>query len=37
MWPCRDWVLEAFAANMPFDQFTREQLAGDFLPEATRS
>ena len=36
MWPYRDWVIEAFAANMPFDQFTREQLAGDLLPEASR-
>jgi hypothetical protein len=36
LWPYRDWVLEAFAANKPFDQFTREQLAGDLFPEATR-
>ncbi|MFT4640396.1 MAG: hypothetical protein ACI8T1_003724 [Verrucomicrobiales bacterium] len=34
-WPWRDWVLEAFNANMPFDQFTKEQFAGDLLPEAT--
>ena len=34
-WPFRDWVLRAFRDNMPFDRFTREQLAGDLLPNAT--
>lgn len=35
--PYRNWVIAAFRENMPFDQFTREQLAGDLLPEATQS
>ncbi|MBM3997672.1 MAG: DUF1553 domain-containing protein, partial [Planctomycetes bacterium] len=35
MWPWRDWVIDAFNKNMPFDQFTIEQIAGDMLPNAT--
>ena len=34
-WPYRDYVLKAFRSNMPFDRFTREQLAGDLIPGAT--
>ena len=35
-WPYRDYVLQSFLKNKPFDQFTREQLAGDLIPNATR-
>ena len=35
MWPWRDWVVSALNDNMPYDQFTIEQLAGDLLIEAT--
>ena len=34
VWPWRDWVVEAFNANLPYDQFLTWQLAGDLLPGA---
>ena len=37
MWPWRDWVIHAYNQNMPFDEFTVQQIAGDLLPEATTS
>ncbi len=36
VWPYRDYVIDAFTSNKPFDQFILEQIAGDLLPEASR-
>lgn len=36
MWPWRDWVIDAFKQNMPYDQFVTWQLAGDLLPNAVQ-
>ncbi len=37
MWAYRDWVVEAFNTNLPYDQFLTWQIAGDLLPEATQA
>jgi|TARA_B110000037_G_scaffold222997_1_gene301188 hypothetical protein len=37
VWPWRDWVIDAFAKNMPYDEFMTLQLAGDLLPNATQA
>jgi mono/diheme cytochrome c family protein len=37
MWPWRDWVIRAYNQNMPFDQFTIEQIAGDMMPTPSQS
>lgn len=37
VWPYRDWVINSLNANLPFDQFTIEQLAGDMLPDRTQA
>ncbi len=37
MWPWRDWVIDAFNKNMPYDQFLSWQIAGDLMPDASRA
>ena len=37
IWPYRDWVIRSINEDMPFDQFTIEQIAGDMLPDAMQS
>ncbi|MDG1324717.1 MAG: DUF1553 domain-containing protein [Opitutales bacterium] len=36
VWPWRDWVIQSFRKNQPYDQFVTEQIAGDLIPHATR-
>jgi len=36
MWPWRDWVIQAFNENQPYDEFVSWQMAGDLMPEATQ-
>ncbi|WP_207396785.1 DUF1553 domain-containing protein [Bremerella alba] len=36
VWPWRDWVVRSLNANMPYDQFVTQQIAGDLLPDATK-
>ncbi|MCY2958842.1 MAG: DUF1553 domain-containing protein [Planctomycetota bacterium] len=35
-WPWRDWLIAAFDRDLPYDEFVRDQVAGDLLPDATR-
>jgi hypothetical protein len=37
MWLWRDWVIQAYNDNLPFDQFVKQQLAGDLMPNATEA
>ena len=37
IWPWRDWVINAYNENMPYDRFTLDQMAGDLLPNATQA
>ena len=36
VWPWRDWVIQSFQENMPYDEFVTTQLAGDLFPDATQ-